>query len=219
MAHELRTPITAIDGFAQAMVEGTITGDEGNREAAQVIHEESQRLTSLVADLRALTVADLDQDPVREPTDVVGECRDAAARLEAAAAERGVLLRGPDAAQEAITVATNPAHVQTILGNLVGNAIRATPAGGTVRVSAQRGDGDVVLAVADTGIGIAPEHLPHIFDRMYRVDAARDRDAGGTGLGLAIVDGLATSLGGRVQVESTPGEGSRFELHLPAAAP
>ena len=215
VAHELRTPVTAIDGFAQAMADGTISTDEGRQEAAEIIHEESQRLSGLVADLQVLTVADLDADPVRESTDVVVLAHEAAARLEAAAAERGVLMRGPDAAQGPIVVGTNPAHVQTILGNLVSNALRATPAGGTVRVSAQVVGAAAVVAVSDTGVGIPPEHLPHIFDRMYRVDAARDRDSGGTGLGLAIVAGLTDAIGGRIEVESAPGEGSRFALSLP----
>jgi len=215
VAHELRTPVTAIDGFAQAMSDGTISTDEGRQEAAEIIHEESQRLSGLVADLQVLTVADLDADPVRESTDVVVLAHEAAARLEAAAAERGVLMRGPDAAQGPIVVGTNPAHVQTILGNLVSNALRATPAGGTVRVSAQVVGAAAVVAVSDTGVGIPPEHLPHIFDRMYRVDAARDRDSGGTGLGLAIVAGLTDAIGGRIEVESAPGEGSRFALSLP----
>ncbi len=214
VAHELRTPVTAIGGFAQAMVDGVVTTDEARREAAKIIHEESQRLTGLVADLQALTVANLDADPIREPSDLVELARDAATRLEAAAAERGVLLRGPEGTQQPITVATNPAQVETILGNLITNALRATPAGGTVRVAAHAGDGEVVLSVTDTGVGIPAAHLPHIFDRMYRVDVARDRHSGGTGLGLAIVAGLAESLGGRMEVVSTPGEGSRFALHL-----
>ena len=218
VAHELRTPVTAIDGFAQAMVDGAIRTDEGYREAAEIIHDESQRLSGLVADLQALTIADLDATPVREPTGVVALAREAAVRLEAAAAERGVLLRGPDPAQEPVVVATNPAQVETILGNLVSNALRATPAGGTVRVTAAADGDEAVLAVADTGVGIAAEHLPHIFDRMYRVDAARDRESGGTGLGLAIVAGLADALGGRMQVDSAPGEGSRFALYLPLVA-
>jgi two-component system sensor histidine kinase BaeS len=79
-------------------------------------------------------------------------------------------------------------------------------------------EGDAVLAVADTGVGIPADALPHIFDRMYRVDAARDRDSGGTGLGLAIVAGLTDSLGARIEVESSPGEGSRFALSLPLVA-
>ncbi len=160
VAHELRTPVTAIDGFAQAMVDGVVTTDEARLEAAKIIHEESQRLARLVADLQSLTMTDLDADPIREPSDLVELARDAATRLEAAAAERGVLLRGPEGTQQPITVATNPAQVETILGNLITNALRATPAGGTVRVAAHVGDGEIVLSVTDTGVGISAAHLP-----------------------------------------------------------
>ena len=215
VAHELRTPVTAIDGFAQAMVDGIIRTDESRLEAASIIHEESQRLARLVADLQALTLTALDAEPVRDATDVVDLARDAAARLDAAAAERGVLLRGPDATQSAVTVATDPTQVETILGNLITNALRATPPGGTIRVAVSMEGDEAVVSVTDTGVGIAAEHLPHIFDRMYRVDAARDRDSGGTGLGLAIVVALAELLDARLEVESEPGTGSRFALHLP----
>ena len=215
VAHELRTPVTAIDGFAQAMVDGTIRTDESRLEAAEIIHEESQRLARLVADLQALTLTALDAEPVRDATDVVDLARDAAARLDAAAAERGVLLRGPDVTQSAVTVLTDPTQVETILGNLITNALRATPAGGTIRVAVSMEGDEAVVSVTDTGVGIAAEHLPHIFDRMYRVDAARDRNSGGTGLGLAIVAALAELLGARLEVESEPGTGSRFALHLP----
>ena len=218
VAHELRTPITAIDGFATALVDGATRTDDDRREAAEIIKGESERLCDLVADLQALTLADLDQEVPREPVDVVGCCREVVQRLEKAAAEKGVLLRGPADGQEPVMAVTNAAHVETILSNLTTNAIRATPAGGTVRVTC-RPDGDHAVAeVTDTGVGIAPEHLPRIFDRMYRVDSARDRDSGGTGLGLAIVKGLADALGAEVQVESRPGSGSTFRLLLPVQA-
>jgi signal transduction histidine kinase len=216
VAHELRTPVTAIDGFASALVDGAARTEDDRAEAAQIIKGESERLTALVSDLQALTLADLDLEVAREPVDVVGCCVEVVSRLEGAAAERGVLLRGPASGQDPMVVATNAAHVQTILSNLTTNALRATPAGGTVRVTAARVPGAVVLQVADTGVGIAPEHLPRIFDRMYRADSARDRASGGTGLGLAIVKGLAEALDARIEVESTPGEGSTFRLLFPA---
>ncbi|MGA0069662.1 MAG: sensor histidine kinase, partial [Miltoncostaeaceae bacterium] len=190
VAHELRTPITSIDGFASALVDGAARTDEDRREAAETIKEESDRLCALVSDLQALTVADLDQEVAREPVDLVECCRDVVHRLERTAGENGVLLRGPGDGQEPIVAETNGAHVETILQNLATNAIRATPAGGTVRVTAAQAGGVVALEVADTGVGIPAEHLPRIFDRMYRVDTARDRASGGTGLGLAIVKGL-----------------------------
>ena len=217
VAHELRTPITAIDGFASALVDGAARTDDDRREAAEIIKGESGRLCDLVADLQALTLADLDQEVVREPTDLVECCREVVERLEHAAGERGVLLRGPRAGQDPVVAVTNAAHVQTIASNLVTNAIRATPPGGSVRVSAIHEGGSAVVEVADTGVGIAPEHLPHIFDRLYRADSARDRASGGTGLGLAIVKGLADALGAEVQVQSTPGEGSTFRVVIPTA--
>lgn len=218
VAHELRTPITSIDGFASALVDGAARTDEDRREAAETIKEESDRLCALVSDLQALTVADLDQEVAREPVDLVECCRDVVHRLERTAGENGVLLRGPGDGQEPIVAETNGAHVQTILQNLATNAIRATPAGGTVRITAAQAGGDVALEVADTGVGIPAEHLPRIFDRMYRVDTARDRASGGTGLGLAIVKGLVDALGARIEVQSTPGEGSTFRVLVPMAA-
>lgn len=218
VAHELRTPITSIDGFASALVDGAARTDEDRREAAETIKEESDRLCALVSDLQALTVADLDQEVAREPVDLVECCRDVVHRLERTAGENGVLLRGPADGQEPIVAETNGAHVQTILQNLATNAIRATPAGGTVRITATPAGDDVALEVADTGVGIPAEHLPRIFDRMYRVDTARDRASGGTGLGLAIVKGLVDALGARIEVQSTPGEGSTFRVLVPMAA-
>jgi signal transduction histidine kinase len=215
VAHELRTPVTAIDGFASALVDGAARTDDDRAEAAEIIKGESERLTALVADLQALPLADLDQEVAREPVDVVTCCAEVVSRLEAAASERGVLLRGPAPGKEPIVVTTNAAHVQTILSNLTTNALRATSAGGTVRVTAMREPGVVVLQVTDTGVGIAPEHLPRIFDRMYRADSARDRASGGTGLGLAIVKGLADSLDAGIDVRSAPGEGSTFRIALP----
>lgn len=219
VAHELRTPVTAIDGFARALDDGAARTPEDRQEATQVIRSESARLAALVSDLQSLTLLDLGPEPAREHVDAVGFCRDTVARLRAAAAERGVLLSGPVPEQAPVDVVTDPAHVETILSNLITNALRATPAGGTVRVSVAREGGDVILAVSDPGVGIAPEHLPHIFDRLYRADPARDRESGGTGLGLAIVRRLTEVLGGRIDVQSALGEGSRFTLYLPAPAP
>src|SRR5581483_6857638 len=108
-------------------------------------------------------------------------------------------------------------RLRQILANLVRNAIRHTPEGGIIALSAQVEGSWVVLAVADTGEGIAPEHLPRIFDRFYRVDQARTRSSGGAGLGLAIVREFVEGMGGKVTVESTVGEGSCFRVYLPSA--
>jgi signal transduction histidine kinase len=213
VAHELRTPVTAIEGFAQALQDGTAATPEDRAESAEFIRLEAARLRDLVRDLQHLTWLDLDP-PVRcEAVDLLAAGRDAVARLSLDAHVKGVELR---ASQGSMPVLADPDHVATILSNLVANAIIATPPGGTVHLEATREAGSAGVAVVDTGCGIPPEHLPYIFDRLHRVQPGRDRRAGGSGLGLAIVRRLATLLGGRVSVQSAVGEGSRFTLWLPA---
>jgi signal transduction histidine kinase len=124
-----------------------------------------------------------------------------------------VSLHPPEGSLEAFA---DPAHVETILTNLVANAVAATPPGGFVHLAPVTAPGQAGISVSDTGVGIAEQHLPFIFDRLYRVESGRDRRSGGSGLGLSIVRRLATLLGGRVTVRSEPGVGSTFTLWLPA---
>lgn len=214
VAHELRTPVTAIEGFATALQDGTASSAEDRAESAEFIRAEAARLRELVRDLQHLTWLDLDPPVVAEPIDLAAAAREAMSRLGIDAHVKGVSLQGPEGSLPAVG---DPAHVDTILTNLVSNAITATPAGGAIRLEPRTGPGEAGMAVCDTGAGIAPEHLPFIFDRLYRVQPGRDRVAGGSGLGLSIVRRLAALLGGRVTVTSTVGEGSVFTLWLPAA--
>jgi signal transduction histidine kinase len=215
IAHELRTPVTAIEGFATALADGTAASAEDRAESVGFIRAEAARLRDLVRDLQELTWLDLDPPVRSEPVDLAQAARAAMARLELDAHVRGVALEGPGATRMA---QADPGHVETILSNLIANALAATGPGGSVRLSTRSEDGMAGIAVSDTGSGIAPEHLPYIFDRLYRVQSARDRDLGGSGLGLSIVKRLATLLGGRVSVESALGVGSTFTLWLPARA-
>jgi two-component system sensor histidine kinase BaeS len=212
VAHELRTPVTAIDGFAEALAEGTATDPADQREAVGFIRDEAARLRALIGDLRELTWLDLDPPPRRTRIDLAATARDTVARLSAEAVDAGVELTGPGGA---VAVESDPAYIQTILANLITNAIAATPRGGRVDVRGGRDAATAWLEVADGGSGIASEHLPHIFDRLYRVDTARSREHGGSGLGLAIVKRLADLLGGEVSVVSAPGEGATFTVRLP----
>lgn len=214
VAHELRTPVTAIDGFATALVDGAAASPEARAEAVAFIREEAVRLRELIGDLRELTRLDLDPPLVIERLDLAGAGRDAVVRFAQAAVDVGVTLEGPEGT---LPVDADAGHVETVLANLIQNAIAATPTGGHVSVRTRREGDAAVLTVADTGVGIAPEHLHQVFDRLYRVDAARSRDRGGSGLGLAIVKQLIASLGGTVAVESSPGEGSTFTVRLPAS--
>jgi signal transduction histidine kinase len=215
IAHELRTPVTAIEGFAAALADGTAASPEDRAESVGFIRAEAARLRDLVRDLQELTWLDLDPPVRSEPVDLAQAARAAMARLELDAHVRGVTLEGPGDPRMA---QADPGHVETILSNLIANALAATGPGGSVRLSTRSEDGMAGIAVSDTGSGIAPEHLPYIFDRLYRVQSARDRDLGGSGLGLSIVKRLATLLGGRVSVESALGVGSTFTLWLPARA-
>ena len=114
---------------------------------------------------------------------------------------------------------TDPRLTDTVLNNFVSNAIRYTPSGGKIRIQANHRRSVIVIAVRDTGIGISPKDLERIFDRLYRVDMARDRATGGSGLGLAIARRAAQSLDAHIEVESTPGVGSEFRLLLPSVTP
>lgn len=215
VAHELRTPVTAIEGFAQALEDGTASSEEDRRESAEFIRAEAARLRDLVRDLQQLTWLDLDPPVAAVPLDLMDAGREAVARLAIDARAQGVSLHPPEGSLAALG---DPDHVATILSNLISNAIRATPAGGFVHLAPATAPGQSGIAVSDTGAGIPPEHLPYIFDRLYRVQSGRQRPAGGSGLGLSIVRRLATLLGGRVTVSSTTGSGSTFTLWLPARA-
>ncbi len=219
VAHELRTPVTAIDGFAAALGDGTAASDEDRAEALGFIRDEAARLRILVSDLRDLTRWDLDEGADAEVGDVdlADRAETAVARFAAGAHDAGVTL---EARGGRVIVRSDARHVDTILSNLVSNALAATPRGGTVRVAVSAADdGGGALSVRDTGRGIAAEDRARIFDRLYRVDTARSRDDGGSGLGLAIVKRLVDRLGGVIDVESTLGQGSVFTVTLPSESP
>jgi signal transduction histidine kinase len=215
VAHELRTPVTAIEGFATALADGTAASPEDRAESLGFIRAEAARLRELVRDLQELTWLDLDPPVRSEPVDLAEAARVAVARLELDAHVRGVTLEGPSGA---LMARADSGHVATILSNLIANALAASGLGDSVRLTTRSEPGMAGIAVTDTGSGIAPEHLPYIFDRLYRVQSARDRDLGGSGLGLSIVKRLATLLGGQVSVASELGRGSTFTLWLPAHA-
>lgn len=215
VAHELRNPVTAIQGFAGALTDGAAATAEDRAEAAEFIREEAERLHVLVSDLRNLTLLDLDTKVAIDQVDLAQAGDDALQRLRPLAHERGVLLA--DVTGSA-TVATDRSHLDTILGNLVSNALLATPAGGTVAITVGGGDGGPWIAVRDTGVGISPDDQQRIFDRLYRVDKARSRADGGSGLGLAIVQRLVTEIGASIVLQSEPGKGSTFTITFPPPA-
>ncbi len=211
VAHEIATPVNAVSGFALALADGAAQGDEDRREARMVIELQSGRLRDLLRDLRELTQLDLAEG---------GRVRAVALRRFG---ERLIGAFGPVARDAEIElhlaaddgeVEIDPRLLEMIVSNLVSNAIRYTPPGGSVHLALTRlGDG-LTVAVRDTGVGIAPEHQKRVFERLYRVDDTRTRATGGSGLGLAIVRRAVQTLGGRIELESAPGVGSTFRVTL-----
>jgi len=212
LAHEIATPLSAVSGFAVALVDHSARSRAEREEAAAIVLHESDRLQQLLDDVRHLHRLELAESVRQEQVALDAACAETAQRFRLAAEGAGVTLV---VCAEEVSVRADPRLVDAVVNNFVSNAIRYTPAGGRVRIVAQRRRSVAVIAVRDTGMGIAPEHLERIFDRLYRVDEARDRATGGFGLGLAIARRAAQSLHARIEVASTPGEGSEFRLLLP----
>ena len=213
VAHELRTPLSNIQGYLEALQDGVV---EPKREIIDSLHEEAMLLTRLVNDLQELALAEagqlrLERQPVA-PADLVNRAMEAA-RAQAAAG--GVTLQA-DLPADMPLVDVDPQRIGQVLGNLLSNALTHTPSGGEIVVAARARGSEVELSVSDTGEGIAPEHLPYIFERFYRADRSRSRATGGTGLGLAIARQLVEAHGGRIEVESEVGQGAVFTFTLPA---
>ncbi|HEX4608150.1 MAG TPA: heavy metal sensor histidine kinase [Urbifossiella sp.] len=214
IAHELRTPVNAMRGEVEVALGRPRTGDE-YRDVLGSCLEECGRLARLIDSLLFLARA---EDPktvlVTEPVDLGRELTAAREFFEPAAAEAGIALAAE--AGPGLIVPADRGLVQRAVGNLVANALAHTPAGGTVTLRAVAAGGAVRVEVADTGEGIAPEHLPYLFDRFYRADPAR-AGGGRVGLGLAIVKGVADLHGAAAAVASTPGRGTTVTLTFPAA--
>jgi two-component system sensor histidine kinase BaeS len=171
-------------------------------------------LQRLVEDLRLLSLADAGQlYLVPGDVDVAVLLERVAEGAQAVAEDKGIALR-VDLAPGPLVVEGDADRLRQVVGNLVSNALRYTPAGGSVALAANRDGNRVQIAVSDSGQGISADDLPHVFDRFYRADAARDRASGGSGLGLAIARTLIEAHGGRIDVRSTPGQGTTFRVWL-----
>lgn len=214
-AHEMRTPLTALQANLEVTLHKARSVEE-YREALIANLEQVERLITLARELLALSRLSGDRSPVRlaslhlEPflKELLGE-------LTVLAEDRRILLTLDSSPVPAVL--GDPHWLKQLFINLLDNAIRYTPEGGAITVSLRRQGNEVAVAVADTGFGIEAEHLPHLFERFYRTDMARDRNSGGTGLGLPIVLEIAQAHRGTIAVESDVGKGSVFTLKLPSA--
>ncbi|MGR6322353.1 ATP-binding protein [Micromonospora soli] len=228
VSHELKTPIGALQLLAEALVDATEPAGEAAadlsedmiaaRRFAERIQHESTRLGRLVQELLELTrLQGAEPQPAPEPVSVDWVIAEVIDRTRTAATARGVEIVVDG--QRGLTAYGSDSQLATAVANLVENAINYSGEDTRVRVTARTTDEHVEIAVADQGIGIAPNEVDRIFERFYRADQARSRATGGTGLGLAIVKHIANNHGGRVEVSSTLGGGSTFTLRLPASPP
>ena len=213
LAHELRTPVNGLLARIEAAQDGVLSGPEN----LAAMHDEALRLTRLLDDLSRL--ADAERPGLlltKRPLDLAGVALAAYESFAPHFADVGIDL---DVDASPVWVEGDADRLGQVAGNLLSNALRYTDRGGRVSLSVHRSGGDAVLAVADTGIGIAPDDLRHVFTRFWRSDRSRSRATGGSGVGLAIVRELVRAHDGRIDLDSTLGEGSRFRVILHAVEP
>jgi histidine kinase len=213
VAHELRTPLATMKGNLEGMLDDVIAADP---ERIELLYREVRRLETLVNDLQELSRVEAGVVPLNRQSVAPVELAQAAiVRLELQFQDKGVALDA-DVPDNLPNLVVDPDRIGQVLMNLVGNALQYTPAGGRVTLSAHREGERIAFRVADTGIGIAAEHLPHIFTRFYRVDRSRSRSGGGAGIGLTIAKLLTEAHGGEIVAASAGlGQGSVFTLYLP----
>jgi two-component system OmpR family sensor kinase/two-component system sensor histidine kinase BaeS len=214
VAHELRTPLTVIQGDLQAILDGVYPLDI---EQVASLYDETRLLTRLVDDLRDLALADAGQLRLDRAPVSMGMLAEAAVTSFSPAAKDAEIELSLELGEDVPAVMGDADRLAQVLRNLLGNALRHTPAGRKVTVRVGARNASVIISVADAGSGIAPEDLPHVFDRFYRGDKSRSRRGGGAGLGLAIARQLVTAHGGQISVESRVGHGAVFTILLPAA--
>ncbi len=216
VAHELRTPLTAIKGYMEGLMDGVLPAEA---ETFALVHEEAGRLNRLVDDLQELSRIEAGAIALQPaPTSVQDTLSTIEKRLGPQFTAKSLQLEVA-AVPSGLKVWADPDRFTQILTNLLGNALRYTPSGGQVKVTAEKKGEMVEICITDTGIGISPEALPHIFERFYRADPARSRQNGeGSGIGLTVVRHLVEAHNGQVWAESEgEGKGSRFCVRLPAA--
>ena len=213
VAHELRTPLTVLQGNLRAMLDGVYPLERGE---IATLYDETRLLNRLVDDLRELALAEAGQLKLNlQPIDLAALIGSTVTNFMPVAEERGLTLEAK--IDQAIAVHADPDRVAQVLRNLIANALWHTPPQGHITVEAQPIDQGVHVSVTDTGEGITPEEMRHVFDRFYRSDKSRTRLSGGSGLGLAIAKSLIEAMGGQIGVDSELGKGSRFWFTLPQA--
>ncbi len=215
IAHELRTPLTVMQGHLEALQDGVFPLSQEN---LQPVYEQTLLLKRLVNDMRDLALAEAGQMALdRAPMDPNALLQRVAARFQPTAEQRDIHLE-VHVEEGLAPLEADAQRMEQVLGNLLSNALRHTPSGGRVTLRADEAPGGLRITVQDTGEGIAPEDLPHIFERFYRGDPSRHRSEGQSGLGLAIARELVRAHGGEITARSTLGQGAVLEIYLPRTA-
>lgn len=219
VSHELKTPVTALKGFAETLLDGAMYDEVLLKKFLTIIKEESDRLHRLIMDILALSR--IEQNPVAENVELVDvdEVIEQSARtIFEMATEKNIRVTIPEKTSASVMLETDRDKLQQIVINLLSNAINYTPVDGKVEVKLIEQEAEVIIEVTDNGIGIPAKDIDRVFERFYRVDKARSRHSGGTGLGLSIVKHLVENCGGRIEVESQEEVGSTFRVTLPKKA-
>ena len=216
IAHELRTPLSLIMGYTEALSDGKF---QGSPETFAILHEETQHLSRLVDDLRTLSLADAGELSLTCRPTAPPALLERAASAHAAQAQGKAVTLQVEADPDLPEIVVDPDRMAQVLDNLVSNALRYTPAGGEIVLSAGHHADTLELRVRDSGAGIPPEELPHIFDRFYRGEKSRYQQNGESGLGLAIAKSIVEAHGGTIEAESTLDVGTTFIIRLPTHRP
>jgi two-component system phosphate regulon sensor histidine kinase PhoR len=214
VSHELRTPLTVVNGFLEMLLDTRAIDEATRKRHLTLMHEQAQRMHRLVEDLLTLSRLESSESPIAE------EVVDVRQLVREVADEARALSQGRHKVEVDLIqgfVLGSREELRSAFGNLVSNAIRYTPEGGSIRLAWREGAEGGRFEVTDTGIGIAPEHIARLTERFYRVDKSRSRETGGTGLGLAIVKHVLMRHGGRLDIASEMGKGSTFTAVLPTA--
>lgn len=217
VSHELKTPVTSIKGFVETLLDGAVNDPQQSRRFLEIIARQSDRLNAIIEDLLSLSRLEDDSEKRRlsfEETAIKSTLISAIEFAKVKADEKHIKIEL--LCDEKLSAKINSALIEQAVLNLVDNAVKYTTENGEIRVTAQQDDNEVLITVSDKGCGINREHLERIFERFYVVDKGRSRKMGGTGLGLSIVKHISQVHGGYATVESSPGQGSTFTIHLPA---
>ena len=215
VSHELKTPLTSIKGFVDTLLEGAVEDTGTAKKFLEIIGIETDRLSRLINDILSLSEIELKKgNTFSKRINISAILKDAIEMMKSHARAKEISL-GYLFASDEIWLNANIDRIKQMAINLIDNAIKYTPQGGSITILLEDPGDRIILRVKDTGIGIAREHIPRIFERFYRVDKGRSRTMGGTGLGLAIVKHIVKSMNGQIEVNSEPGKGTEFSIYIP----